>query len=256
VQQALLRAQQTYRQGSHPSHPSHHPHPSVPTAPPPPHLAAQSLPAPPMPVPRGRSGVYIAAGVGVTAALVTVTTVGVYAAKQGAFASATSSGQTDSSKKKAAGVSTDVNGQPLLVGDDDKDKDEDDKDKDKDDTTPPSPIITKKDASSSSGKKAARYMCGSDTVETKRGGRYEPDPNMPDISEAVWVGGDCKATLEDCTIGGKNSVLVLGSGTLTLRRCRVQGAVKLVGDEAKLHLEGTTLPQAPEIVGKGKVIRH
>ena len=71
----------------------------------------------------------------------------------------------------------------------------------------------------------------------------------------MTIGGECKATLEDCVIDGRRSVLVIGQSELTLRRCRVLGDVSLVG-AVTLTLEGTQLPKAPSIVGKGRVIRR
>jgi serine/threonine protein kinase len=99
-----------------------------------------------------------------------------------------------------------------------------------------------------------RLFCGGENVEHRRGGHYLPDPALPDL-EPVTIGGACKAVLEDCVIGGAHSVQVLGQSELTLRRCRVLGSVKLVG-AVTLTLEGTTLPNAPVITGKGRVIRR
>ena len=112
------------------------------------------------------------------------------------------------------------------------------------------------DAGSSSKPTAAseRLFCGGENVERRRGGNYQPDPAMKEL-EAVTIAARCKATLEDCVIGGPRSVQVLGEGELTLRRCRVLGDVKLVG-AVTLTLEATTLAKPPTIVGKARVIRR
>ncbi len=97
-------------------------------------------------------------------------------------------------------------------------------------------------------------FCGGESVEHRRGGNYQPAPDFPQQAPVI-IGAMCKATLEDCVIGGTQSVSLLGEGELTLRRCRVLGAVSLVGSPT-LILEGTTLPKPPKIVGKGRVIRR
>lgn len=122
---------------------------------------------------------------------------------------------------------------------------------------PPAPVVdagvpAKKDPLPTPGEK---FFCGGDSVENRRNGNYQPDPEMTQL-EPVKVAGSCKAVLEDCVIGGTSSVMVLGEGQLTLRRCRVLGSVKLVGASPLLTLEGTTLPSAPTIVGKGRVVRR
>ncbi len=101
---------------------------------------------------------------------------------------------------------------------------------------------------------AETLFCGADDVQHRRGGNYQPKPDFPE-NEPVIVGAACKATLEDCVIGGSRSVAVMGEAELTLRRCRVLGEVKLVG-AGMLVLEGTTLAKPPTIVGKGRVIRR
>jgi serine/threonine protein kinase len=98
------------------------------------------------------------------------------------------------------------------------------------------------------------YTCGSDTVDHQRGEQYEPKTGFEDIGTAVIAGGACKLTLEDCLIGGKHSVLILGDAQVTLRHCQVKGEVKLVG-AVVLYLDGTSLDHAPVIVGKGRVVR-
>jgi len=97
-------------------------------------------------------------------------------------------------------------------------------------------------------------FCGGDNVERRRGGNYQPAPDFPQ-REPVIVGASCKATLEDCIIGGARSVSLLGEAELTLRRCRVHGEVSLVGSPT-LILEGTSLPKPPKIVGKGRILRR
>jgi hypothetical protein len=72
---------------------------------------------------------------------------------------------------------------------------------------------------------------------------------------AVTAGGDCKLTLEDCVIDGPRSMTILNAASVTLRRCIVKGEVHLVGG-VTLHLYDTDLPTAPNITGKGKVVRH
>jgi hypothetical protein len=99
------------------------------------------------------------------------------------------------------------------------------------------------------------YFCGGDTVDVRSGGQYEPEPGMANVGFSVVAGGDCKVTLENCVIGGPSSVKLLNNATVVLRRCQVRGAVQLIGAPT-LVLEETTLPKAPGIVGKGKVIRH
>jgi serine/threonine protein kinase len=99
------------------------------------------------------------------------------------------------------------------------------------------------------------YFCGSDTVDRRRGGHYEPQEGFEDVGMAVTAGGACRLTLEDCLIGGKHSVEILGDAQVTLRHCQVKGEVKLVG-AVVLTLDGTSLKQAPVIVGKGRVIRQ
>lgn len=96
------------------------------------------------------------------------------------------------------------------------------------------------------------FFCGGDNHESRRGGAYRPEA---DGVPAVTVGGVCKATLEDCTIDGRVSVMLTGKGELTLRSCRVLGEVHLVGDVV-LTLEKTTLPKPPAITGKARVIRR
>jgi serine/threonine protein kinase len=97
-------------------------------------------------------------------------------------------------------------------------------------------------------------FCGGENVEVRRGGNYQPDPAFKE-HPSVIVSGSCKATLEDCVVGGEHSISVLGEAELTLRRCRVFGDVSLTGP-VTLTLEGTTLSKPPTIVGKGRIIRH
>ena len=97
-------------------------------------------------------------------------------------------------------------------------------------------------------------FCGADNVEHRRGGHYGADRATRE-NAAVTIGGLCKATLEDCVIEGPRSVNVLHEGELTLRRCRVLGDVSLIG-AVTLTLEGTTLAKPPRVVGEARVIRR
>jgi tRNA A-37 threonylcarbamoyl transferase component Bud32 len=93
-------------------------------------------------------------------------------------------------------------------------------------------------------------FCGQDAVEDLRGGSYAARPDMKDMTYAVVTGGNCRLTLENCTIAGPLSAQVMGDSTLVLRRCVVHGEVRLLG-ATTLHLEGTKLPKPPVLLGAG-----
>ncbi len=259
---------------SYPSSAPPHPSSAPPTSPiafagtvamqsaPPPmqHVTARSgpvdLPFPPPPAapsgPPPSNRRMIIAGVGVTAAIVTATTIGVYAGRQSSDANvsaASPSSIATEKKTKARAAATDVNGHPLV--DDDEDEGAASSDPPKTDA-PPSAKPAKLAGQPTP---AGRYFCGSDTVDIRRHEHFSARREFA-MEDAVTVGGDCKLTLEDCVIDGPNSVLVLGtSPSLTLRRCRVLGRVQLVG-EVTLILEGTTLPHPPVTTGKPRIIRR
>jgi serine/threonine protein kinase len=203
-----------------------------------------------MPPARRGSGVFVAAGVGVTA-LVAASTLAVVASRTLAASSMASSSGPESSPSAKPEPS----------------EDSDDTDPPNDPAPASAAVQARLGAISDAGAagvptKGAQlappehFFCGGDNVELRRGGHYEPEPGFESVGDAVIIGGDCKATLEDCTIGGAHSVRLIGtSASLTLRRCRVLGDVHLNG-AVTLILEGTTLPKAPIMNGKARVIRH
>ena len=253
---------------------SHPPHagPIVPSAPPlhppapggfgstsgGPHVFVGPPPAPLAPVraisnvppARRGSGVFVAAGLGVTA-LVAASAVAVVGSKL-ARREPTESSEFDASSSAVAKLTPPDEPLPARA--------EEPSGSDPAPSAPKSAKHAKESTDAGSPSKgrepapAEMLFCGADNVEHRRGGNYQPDPDIPQ-KEPVIVAGSCKATLEDCVIGGPHSVAVLSEGELTLRRCRVLGEVKLVG-AGTLVLEGTTLAKPPTIVGKGRVIRR
>ncbi|MBX3228642.1 MAG: protein kinase [Labilithrix sp.] len=130
---------------------------------------------------------------------------------------------------------------------------------DDDDDEPPAKKPSAKPAPSPSpapAKPAARvaeqFFCGSDAIEHRRGGLYA----AKDAEDAVVIGAECQAVLEDCVINGPNAINILNKGQLTLRRCRVTGKTQLIGDAPVLILEGTALPSPAKIVGRGRVVQR
>ncbi|MBX3207709.1 MAG: protein kinase [Labilithrix sp.] len=215
------------------------------------------------PPPRRGSGVFVAAGVGVTA-LVAVSTLAVVAprfarrsAPSESSESSESSGSSESSESSDPSdpsASSDPSEAPpsapsvpakVSLPDDTLD-----------------PVQEKNPAAPAASGLGARaesaavetLFCGAENVEHRRGGHYRSHPTMLEQA-AVTIGGLCQATLEDCVIDGPRSVKVLNAAELTLRRCRVLGDITLVG-AVTLTLEGTTLSKAPTIVGKARVIRR
>ncbi|OJY15697.1 MAG: hypothetical protein BGO98_23790 [Myxococcales bacterium 68-20] len=206
--------------------------------------------------PRRGSGVFVAAGVGVTA-LVAASTIAVVARRGltsppsapdessavDSSAASPPSAPDESSVLESSATSTSAKvsppDEPLLPGPDER---------------PRAAAPTASHARVPAEDVVESLFCGGVDVEHRRGGHYRSNPEIPDQA-AVTIGGECKATLEDCVIDGRRSVLVIGQSELTLRRCRVLGDVSLVG-AVTLTLEGTQLPKAPSIVGKGRVIRR
>jgi serine/threonine protein kinase len=95
-------------------------------------------------------------------------------------------------------------------------------------------------------------------TKTERHRHYSPDSSQPPEMNpaAVTVAGTCNLTLEDCAVEGFESIRVMHGGTLTLRRCHVDGHVTFVGG-GTLILEASELALEPEHVGPGaKLIRR
>ncbi len=216
--------------------------------------------APPRPPSRRGSGVFVVAGVGVTAivAASTIAVIGPKLARRAIPAPPSDASEVDASADSSPAPAPPTPKGPLSAAT-------------AEDPAPritPSPTAAKdkrpknetdagaRDAGASPkpSPSVERLFCGAENVERRSGGNYQSDPANPEL-EAVTIAGRCKATLEDCTIGGPRSVQVIGESELTLRRCRVLGDVKLIGT-VTLTLEATTLPKPPTIVGKGRVIRR
>ena len=207
-------------------------------------------PSMPSSVPSKRgSGVFAAAGVGVTA-LVAASAIAVVGPRVLRRASTVSIGNVDSGDGSNANAGSEAA-----------------RDEDASDESPSeselaaSELAMSGDAGEPSIAAAApaieateTLFCGAQNVELRRGGNYQPARDARD-REPVLISGECKATLEDCIIGGHRSISVLGKAELTLRRCRVTGETRLNGD-VMLTLEGTTLASAPIVVGKGRVLRR
>ena len=96
-------------------------------------------------------------------------------------------------------------------------------------------------------------FCGGDAKQTERSGTYSPQ--MAPQQWAVTTGGDCQLVLEDCTVTGENSVTVGYRSTVTLRRCHVSGAVLVLGPQATLVLEGTTIAGQLRNVGGHVIVK-
>lgn len=206
-------------------------------------IGARPAHAPPS---RRGSGVFVAAGVGVTA-LVAASTIAVVA-RRGLTSPPRAPDESSATSPPSAPDESSATSTPAKVSP-------------PDDPPLPGPDETAREAArtaSDAGGPAEDVVeslfCGGDEVEHRRGGHYRSDPETGGQA-AVTIGGECKATLEDCVIDGRRSVLVMGKSELTLRRCRVLGDVSLVG-AVTLTLEGTQLPKAPSIVGKARVIRR
>lgn len=220
------------------------------TAPPPPHSPAQPPvststapmlrplqyptrptppPSPASPPKRG-SGAFVAASVGVgVTALVATTTLAVVYGRGGTGSGAAASSEVE-------GNNTPATNKP---------------------STKPEEPASANAAEDETSQSTPHLSCGGDDVVVKKQGRYRPNPALPKgVGNAVFVGGNCKLTLEDCVIEGPSSLLIMNEAVVTLRRCKVLGKVTMVGPKPTLHLHETTLPQAPAVTGGGKVIKH
>lgn len=100
---------------------------------------------------------------------------------------------------------------------------------------------------------ARRLFCGGDQKLTERGGTYVPV--TVENESAVFAGGDCQLTLEGCTVNGENSVLIGYHASVTLRSCQVNGKVQVLGKDATLVLEGTTIKGQLENNGGHVIVR-
>ncbi len=121
-------------------------------------------------------------------------------------------------------------------------------------TSAPTPSIAPGPPASTVTPSSSTFFCGSDDVVSQKGQTYVGGREAFGQA-AVFVGGECKATLEDCVVKGAEAISVLGNGQLTLRRCRVSGEIRLNGP-VTLILEQTTLPTPPKTLGGARVIRR
>lgn len=125
---------------------------------------------------------------------------------------------------------------------------------------PPSPSPTPKGAPKPSEDELTgldKLLCSTGGDKTERGRHYGPAvPGTPD--PAVFTASNCKAVLEDCTIDGPRSILMMGTSRLLLRRCKVLGDIELKGP-VTLELDGSTLAHPPQLTnlgGKPTVVKH
>ena len=98
-----------------------------------------------------------------------------------------------------------------------------------------------------------RLFCGGDQKLTERGGTYIPVTT--DNEAAVFAGGDCQLVLEGCTVNGETSVLIGDHASVTLRNCQVNGRVQVLGADATLVLEGTTIAGQLENSGGHVIVK-
>jgi len=252
--------------------------PNAATYPPPsPPVLLPTPPPPPPPPTKRSSGVFVAASVGVgVTAIVGATTLGVIYKTKGEQKDTTSQVEAGGGPASSPGISTATVAQAKAKA---KAAGKDDDDDDDAPTSPSAAATATATATVTNNKSNARIStrtpakgedpnaevqsqpnlaCGSDDVVVRRNMHFKPDPNMPPgVGDSVFVGGDCKLTLEDCVIDGPRSLKIMNQAVVTLRRCKVLGKVELIGPTPILHLYDTTLPQAASVVGPGaKVIKH
>ncbi|AKU97546.1 Serine/threonine protein kinase [Labilithrix luteola] len=94
-----------------------------------------------------------------------------------------------------------------------------------------------------------KFLCSTDGDKSESGRHYGP-MIAGQADPAVFTASNCKAVLEDCTIDGPRSILMMGTSRLLLRRCKVLGDIELKG-AVTLELEGSTLTHPPQLTNLG-----